>query len=256
MKGEIIERLCEIELENNITILYACESGSRAWGFDNAESDYDVRFIFMHNDLKDYLKLSNASEVIDFIDGDLDIVGWDIRKALILHFKSNPNLREWTVSPVVYIGWKMDLFNGLPDFDPSTLKHHYLSIAFNNWKKLSNPDLEITKRTIKMYMYNCRCLLTWMAIDEGTNPSINIFDLLDEVRGLDESIHDDIVSLIDYYKANCTGSPDGDLVKRINVWMAESLKIMRGDSPEKGSGHDMSMYDEKFFKIITNLINF
>ena len=46
MENVIAQQLAKIEEDNNVTILYACESGSRAWGFDNVESDYDVRFIF------------------------------------------------------------------------------------------------------------------------------------------------------------------------------------------------------------------
>ena len=74
--------MAKIEEDNNVTILYACESGSRAWGFDNVESDYDVRFIFKRNDLKEYLSISNQDDVIELMDGDLDMVGWDIKKAL------------------------------------------------------------------------------------------------------------------------------------------------------------------------------
>jgi len=47
-RKEIINRLLRIENQENITILYACESGSRAWGFPSKDSDYDVRFIYVH----------------------------------------------------------------------------------------------------------------------------------------------------------------------------------------------------------------
>ena len=43
--AEIKRCLAEIEQENNVRILFACESGSRAWGFESKDSDYDVRFI-------------------------------------------------------------------------------------------------------------------------------------------------------------------------------------------------------------------
>ena len=150
MKAQILNQLKAIEAENDVTVLYACESGSRAWGFDNSESDYDVRFIYKRNDVRDYLSLSERSEVIEMMDDDLDIVGWDIKKALYLHYRSNPNLREWTISPIVYVDWKMDIFKGLPDFDSATLKYHYLNIVKNNWRKLSEENLEITRRIIKM----------------------------------------------------------------------------------------------------------
>ena len=132
MKSQIISKLEKIESKKDITILYACESGSRAWGFDNEDSDYDVRFIYKMNSLKDYLSLSQKSEVIDIMDGDFDAVGWDIKKALLLHHKSNPNLREWIISPIKYIDFKIDVFVSLPDFDKAILQFHYTNIASNN----------------------------------------------------------------------------------------------------------------------------
>ena len=39
-------KLAEIEKIHNIRIVYAVESGSRAWGFASPDSDYDVRFIY------------------------------------------------------------------------------------------------------------------------------------------------------------------------------------------------------------------
>ncbi|ADC47140.1 hypothetical protein mru_1290 [Methanobrevibacter ruminantium M1] len=76
---EIIQTLKEIEKENNIEILYAIESGSRAWGFSNEESDYDIRFIFKRP-IKDYISLKNNKDALDITIDDYDIVGWDIKK--------------------------------------------------------------------------------------------------------------------------------------------------------------------------------
>ena len=41
----IRQKLREIEAANQVKILYAVESGSRAWGFASPDSDYDVRFL-------------------------------------------------------------------------------------------------------------------------------------------------------------------------------------------------------------------
>ena len=52
----IKERLSQIEKRENIRIIYACESGSRAWGFASPDSDYDVRFVFVRP-VQDYLRV-------------------------------------------------------------------------------------------------------------------------------------------------------------------------------------------------------
>lgn len=249
MKSQIISELEGIEKENDIAILYACESGSRAWGFNRKSSDYDVRFIFKRNSRRDYVTLSEKSEVIEVMDDDLDIVGWDVKKALYLHYRSNPNLREWILSPIVYIDWREDIFNGLPDFDSAVLKFHYTNIAVNNWKRLKdNP--EISKKVIKMYMYNCRSILVWMIVNEGKDPSINIFDLLDQAESLDADIRDGIAGLVGYYKNGCKGNLDSGMLERINQWMGERIALMRNDFPKKESKPDLKIYDDRLFDII------
>lgn len=77
MKNTILSHLKTIETEEHVRILYACESGSRAWGFPSADSDFDVRFIYIHP--RDwYLSIEQQREVIERpVDGQLDINGWD-----------------------------------------------------------------------------------------------------------------------------------------------------------------------------------
>jgi len=101
MKHEINNVLKEIELQYNVTILYAAESGSRAWGFHSEDSDYDVRFIY-RQDTMEYLKLYPRKDTIEKVEGALDIVGWDLKKTLQLAMKTNPSLVEWLNSPIEY----------------------------------------------------------------------------------------------------------------------------------------------------------
>ena len=45
-KEDIIEILHDIEENEDVEIIYACEYGSRVWGFENDESIHDVKFIY------------------------------------------------------------------------------------------------------------------------------------------------------------------------------------------------------------------
>lgn len=87
-------QLAFIETEENVRVVYACESGSRAWGFPSADSDYDVRFLYLHP--RDwYLSVAEKRDVIERpISEGLDLNGWDLRKTLQLFRKSNPPLLE------------------------------------------------------------------------------------------------------------------------------------------------------------------
>ena len=94
--------LATVEQEDGVRILLAIESGSRAWGFPSRDSDYDVRFIFVRP-LSAYLSIVPPRDVIERpIDAELDLGGWDLRKALGLMVRSNAVVLEWLASPVVY----------------------------------------------------------------------------------------------------------------------------------------------------------
>ncbi|MDO8433705.1 MAG: nucleotidyltransferase domain-containing protein, partial [Candidatus Binatus sp.] len=100
----IHQALESLEYAENMVVLLAVESGSRAWGFSSTDSDYDVRFIYIRRP-EWYLSidLENQRDVIEQpLADEIDLSGWDIRKALKLFHKSNPPLLEWLQCPVVY----------------------------------------------------------------------------------------------------------------------------------------------------------
>ena len=137
MKDLIIQKLKEIEQTENIRILHAVESGSRAWGFPSPDSDYDVRFIYLRQET-DYLKITRPRDVIEVQDGLLDICGWDLTKTLHLLKKSNPSLFEWAMSPVVYMVhplWESFRPVLMEQFLSSCAMRHYLSMANGNYRE-------------------------------------------------------------------------------------------------------------------------
>src|SRR5271163_1132955 len=93
---QIQSTLEKLEAVEKIDILFAAESGSRAWGFASPDSDYDVRFIYRRRALTDYVRIDPGRDVIEqMLPDDLDMAGWDILKAGGLFRKSNPALLEW-----------------------------------------------------------------------------------------------------------------------------------------------------------------
>ncbi|HEY0737691.1 MAG TPA: nucleotidyltransferase domain-containing protein [Herpetosiphonaceae bacterium] len=166
--------LNSIEREENVRIFYACESGSRAWGFPSADSDYDVRFLYVHPTTW-YLSIDveTRRDVIERpINDQLDVVGWDLRKALKLFRKSNPPLLEWLNSPIVYAeryGVADRLRTLLPDYySPTASFYHYLHMAQGNFRDYLRGETV----WIKKYFYVLRPLLAmkWIEAERGVVP--------------------------------------------------------------------------------------
>jgi predicted nucleotidyltransferase len=179
-RAHIAARLAAAASEEGVRILYAAESGSRAWGFPSPDSDYDVRFLYVH--ARDwYVSLAEARDVIErpLDQQRVDLAGWDIRKALRLLLRSNPALYEWLVSPIVYVDSPLRaelkaLFEA--HASPHALAHHYWSIARGQRRA------EIAGRTevrLKKYLYVVRPLLSlaWVA-ERQTPPPMSIDGLL------------------------------------------------------------------------------
>lgn len=171
MHQEITDRIRDelkrIEQVEDITVLYACESGSRAWGFESDDSDFDVRFIYVRR-TEWYLTIQNKRDVIEKpIDDELDISGWDVTKALQLLRKSNPPLLEWLKSPIVYAKTSsfVERLMGLMDeyYSPIACMYHYLHMAENNFRKYLKEDEVWTKK----YFYVLRPVLACKWIERG-----------------------------------------------------------------------------------------
>ncbi len=133
MKTIIAEKLKEIEAANDIKIVFACESGSRAWGFPSPDSDYDVRFVYIRN-VNDYLSVKEVDGHLSFpITDELDVYGWDLKKVLQLMNKSNTTIFEWLQSPEVYCeekGFRETLWQlSQGFFSERSNAFHYLGIA-------------------------------------------------------------------------------------------------------------------------------
>jgi uncharacterized protein len=190
MREHIIEIINQIEMDYDVKILYACESGSRAWGFPSKDSDYDVRFIYVHKK-NWYLSIDQKRDVIEIPKNDpisipihelLDVSGWELTKALKLFRKSNPPLLEWLNSSIVYYQAfstteKMsELASNI--FAPNSCLYHYLNMAKGNYRDyLQGQDVKIKK-----YFYVLRPILAAKWIEKyNTIPPIEFQTLVEDI---------------------------------------------------------------------------
>ncbi|MEM7422812.1 MAG: phosphoribosyl-ATP diphosphatase [Pseudomonadota bacterium] len=168
-RNQITDALRQIEIEEQVRILLAVESGSRAWGFHSPDSDFDVRFIYA-TPIDAHLSVETQRDVIERpISNELDISGWDLRKTLRLILRSNAVAMEWLRSPVTYLeqpGFRTDLLN----FAETTLRRkplmwHYLRLAESQYQRVMDGDGRVR---LKVLFYVIRPVLgmRWLRLHE------------------------------------------------------------------------------------------
>lgn len=160
VRTEILRRMHAAEEEHGVRILLAVESGSRAWGFESPNSDYDARFIYANP--RDWYLAVNLEEQRDVIEypivDDIDLNGWVLRKALWLFSKSNPAFVEWIQSPIIY-SETGTFASSVRELLPSVYScesgiYHYRSMAKTNYRGYLKADLV----PLKKYFYVLRPL--------------------------------------------------------------------------------------------------
>jgi predicted nucleotidyltransferase len=193
MNKRILEKLTEIEREKNVRILFAVESGSRAWGFASPDSDYDIRFVYKR-DRDSYLSLWESKDTISFMtEDDLDGSGWDLRKALKLLAKSNASFLGWLFSPIVYVDRDgvLDELKNLANenFNPVSGFYHYHSMN-KGFDELLGSD----QMTLKSYFYAMRTALcaNWILKNESV-PPVEFRKLYSLVDPADAQLLDELI---------------------------------------------------------------
>jgi predicted nucleotidyltransferase len=198
MEEKIKKYLSDLEKEQGIEILLACETGSRAWGFPSPDSDFDVRVIYKHD--KDwYLSLTEKKDTIEYFleNNEIDISGWDLRKSLRLLWKSNPPLLERIQSPIIY-KVDQDFLTGINSLAQKTYSriatiHHYLSMA----KKAFDEVVNLEEYKLKKFFYALRASVAcfWI-LEKEEIPPIEFGKMLKGLA-LTENLKTRIEELID-----------------------------------------------------------
>ncbi len=237
---KIMAELEGLEKTHGIRILFAIESGSRAWGFPSPDSDYDVRFVYIRP-LESYLTLNPPRDVVELpIDDLLDINGWDIKKALGLMLKSNPVLLEWLQSPIRYI-WNEAACHDLKALAQKTANdrsclHHYLNLGTRQ-RKIYIEGKSVVN--LKKYFYVVRpaMAIRWLRMNPDILLPMNFHDLK---SGID--LPDDLTSELDILLEKKSRSKElgqAEPIKLIDqfldaefIWAEKSVKECSKDKPD------------------------
>lgn len=222
MAAHIRATLDAVAREEGVRVLFAAESGSRAWGFASPDSDYDVRFIYAHP-REWYLSIAEDRDVIERpLDSRLvDLAGWDVRKALRLFLKSNPAFYEWLTSPIVYFDdgafspAARALFEQYADHD--VLAHAYHSIASGQLSGAADSEVKL-----KRYFYAIRPLLAlqWTC-ERRSLPPMNLQELMGGVQ-LPSDVRDVILDLLQR-KQTTPELGTGRRIPILDSWIREGL---------------------------------
>lgn len=219
----ITDALRNIERDDSVTILFAVESGSRAWGFPSPDSDFDVRFVYVRP-LDWYLSTSRRRDVIERpIVGDLDVNGWDIQKALAALVTGHPVLLEWLCSPIVYLERpetaSLRMFAERSDHRKAAV-HHYRALLKKYWLEYGNG---LDAVSLKKYLYCVRpaAALRWLRTNEGRVP-MSLAALLADIP-MERELLSEIQCLVTA-KASLPELGTGERLPGIDAFVNEELE--------------------------------
>lgn len=214
-------KLKEIEERENIKVLHAAESGSRAWGIASPDSDYDVRFVYVRP-MDFYLKLQDKKDFIDWeLNQVLDINGWDITKALQHFYKSNATLYEWGNSPIIYKTtpqWEKIMKLAEEYFSGKSAMYHYYGTARKNYEAYLMEDMVKYKK----YFYVLRPILACKWIEKKKCPPPVLFQTLAE-EILEKEMKPAVDRLVEA-KLQMTESEKRGKIQELNDYIQENLE--------------------------------
>jgi len=224
-KADILIELNDIAKKENFKILYACESGSRIWGFESPDSDYDVRFVYVMP-FESYLTVGlNAPDTYKATIDDKDIVGWDFKKTLNLFLSWNPSLLEWLTSPTVYIephesveqlqSWSNTFYN------PTANMGHYYGMTMGHYTKYIAENELVN---LKKYLYTIRTslALNWIRRTNSQPPP----ELL-KLAYPHEELYDTVRNLVGM-KRVATEIVEVETIPVIDQFISDELTTMPG----------------------------
>lgn len=261
MRQKVRDALRFIEAERDLKVLFAVESGSRAWGFHSPDSDYDVRFVYVRP-VEWYLTIGNRRDVFDafkavsagteFDDPLLDIVGWDISKTLHLLRKSNPQLHEWLNSPIVYEHYSPVSIAHLRmvatrSIDLQAVHAHYYGMAIGNFREYLQGEMVRYKK----YLYVIRPLLAAQYVrDFHKIPPVDFQTLQNETIGKHSQEFQDALKRLLDVKMLAPEVKEAPRDPILNTWIEAQLELRHKMPSDDNDREDISEKLDRTFRRI------
>ena len=163
----------------NIDVLFITLLGSRAYGYENKDSDYDIKVIFKYKDENKYNKdlKSNKIKNLIFSKGNMDFEGWDISKFLYKHYQHDIFVYEICASNEY-------LLNVLPLFSKKHLRKNYRRYARKHYEKyvIKNRGKDIDRDMMKKIIHCVRGLLCFIVLNNNEYPYVDMMNLFNQAN--------------------------------------------------------------------------
>lgn len=253
IKSQVKNNFTLLERERNIKIMFAAEAGSRAWGLPSKDSDYDIRFIYIQHP-KEAFRIKLPPDNLEMMLGDMDIAGWELKKALGLLAKSNAALLEWLNSPVIYTEdnkFKDELMKlAMLYVDDNALIKHYANMA----QRCLSEHLKMPMVKLKKYFYCIRPLLAAQYVvdrkpSDKIMPPVDFTELL-RISNITNDMRGKIENLYDRKLNNDTESMVEAVDLYILDWILSGIKRFREMKLESQDTKSLEVLDNFLFKTV------
>jgi predicted nucleotidyltransferase len=191
--------LLSLEKQHNIQIIFAVECGSRLYGTNSNASDYDIRGVYLHNDIlkRNQLLLNNNKNIS--INGFSDDKTYDYELFDLLSFiklikENNFMIIDWVNSNICYIGNKelkiiKYVFNNTFCINNYLIK--YYGFMVSTYMKQLNPERKQEHCIINKKIYQGVNLLiddlltiNDNSINKGENILNRSIDTINDIKSL------------------------------------------------------------------------
>jgi uncharacterized protein len=179
------EKILQV-FKNNEMPLYYIESGSRLWGIESPDSDFDVRGFHLPT-RNTYFDFRSHRDLIEVMDGDFDCVSYTVDKMFGLLLKSNPTVFEWVRAESVYLNrfpqWQDFRVRMIENIDYKALFYHYLSLAKGHLHKMEEGNF-----TYKQVYYCLRGLFSAEISARHHIPELLMLRLFEQLETENEAL--------------------------------------------------------------------